>query len=209
MSIFAVGDIHGLYDRLVALIDKLPLKDTDLLVFLGDYIDRGEDSKKVIDFLIRLKKNRNEDLTVFLKGNHEALFLDFLSGKNQDIFFLNGGRKTVESYTVNGSFYLPDDHLNFFKSLLLYYETDDYIFVHAGLKPAVALEYQNEEDLLWIRGDFIFSDYNFGKKVIFGHTPMKSLMPYFDRNKIGIDTGAVYGGFLSAIMLPEETIFTA
>ncbi len=209
MNVFAVGDIHGLYNRLVELINKLPLKDKDLIVFLGDYIDRGEDSKNVIDFLIKLRAERPKDHTIFLKGNHEALFLDYLNGKNEEIFFINGGRKTIESYSVNGRFYLPDEHLMFFKQLLPYYETENYIFVHAGLKPGVSITCQREEDLLWIRGEFIFSDFNFGKRVIFGHTSMKSFMPYFDKNKIGIDTGAVYGGVLTAIMLPEEKIFNA
>lgn len=209
MKIFAIGDIHGLFDRLLDLITKIPLEKDDILVFLGDYIDRGPDSKKVIDYLIKLREKRGGDLTIFLKGNHEIMFLDFLDGKNIDLFYYNGGRKTIESYSIGGEFFLPEEHLKFFKELLPYYETNDYIFVHAGLRPSISIESQKEEDLYWIRGDFIFSDYNFGKKVIFGHTPTKSFLPYFDKYKIGVDTGAVYGGLLTAIMLPDEKIFTA
>lgn len=208
MKIFAVGDIHGLYDRLAELIDIIPINDDDLLIFLGDYIDRGPDSKKVIDFLINLKKDRKEKSTVFLKGNHEIMFLDYIDGKNIELFFYNGGVETIKSYTENGKFFVPDEHIEFYKSLLPLYETESYVFVHGGLRPGVAIDKQTEEDIFWIRGDFIFSDYNFGKKVIFGHTPSKTFLPYFDKYKIGIDTGAVYGGVLSAIMLPDEKIFS-
>ncbi|MCX7990629.1 MAG: serine/threonine protein phosphatase [Proteobacteria bacterium] len=208
MRIFAVGDIHGLCEKLMELINKIPLEDEDLLIFLGDYIDRGDENKKVIDYLIQLKKNRRDGLTVFLKGNHEVMFLDYLQGRNIELFFYNGGRETVKDYTSNGELFIPEDHLDFFKNLLPYYETESYIFVHGGLKPGVSLDNQSEDDLFWIRGDFIFSDYNFGKKIIFGHTPSKTFMPYYDKYKIGIDTGAIYGGTLSAIMLPDEKIFS-
>ncbi len=208
MKIFAVGDIHGLYGKLKDLIEMLPLENKDLLIFLGDYIDRGFENKKVIDFLIDLKKKREEGTTIFLKGNHEKMFLDYIDGKNIELFFYNGGRETVKSYSERGDFFVPEEHLNFFKNLLPYYETESYIFVHAGLKPGISIENQSEDDMCWIRGDFIFSEYNFGKKVIFGHTPSKTFMPYFDKYKVGIDTGAIYGGFLSAIMLPEEKIFS-
>lgn len=101
---------------------------------------------------------------------------------------------------------MPPDHWQFYDTLKLFYETDDYIFVHAGLKPGVALYEQQEEDLLWIRKEFISSDYNFGKRVIFGHTPMRA--PYIRENKIGIDTGAVYGNKLTCVVLPEEKFYS-
>lgn len=207
MHIFAVGDIHGCYDLLQKLMEKIPVRMSDLLVFLGDYIDRGSHSREVVDFLINLEKKREKDKTIFLMGNHEKMFLDYLNGKNEDLFFANGGMKTVKSYTNKGRLYLPPTHLEFFKSLRVYFETDDYFFVHAGVQPGLSLTEQKEEDMLWIRGEFIFSDFRFNKKIVFGHTPSKNFLPYFDSNKIGIDTGAVYGGFLTAIMLPEEEIF--
>lgn len=95
---------------------------------------------------------------------------------------------------------IPADHLRFFESLLSYYETDQYIFVHAGLLPGLPLVAQSADDLQWIRREFIDSDYDFGKRVVFGHTPFSA--PLVAVNKIGIDTGAVYGGKLTCVELP-------
>lgn len=208
MRLYAIGDIHGCYDNLISLLSKLPLTDQDMLIFLGDYIDRGQDSRKVVDFMIELKRNRGDKI-VFLKGNHEKMLLDYLNGKNKELFLLNGGKSTIDQYEKDGVLNIPDAHLDFFYSLKTMYVTEKYVFVHAGLKPGVSIDCQQEDDLLWIRGDFIFSDFDFKKKVIFGHTPMKSHQPFFGDNKIGIDTGAVYGGVLTAIELPEEKIYQA
>nr|HID59061.1 serine/threonine protein phosphatase [Desulfobacterales bacterium] len=207
--IFAIGDIHGCFDKLVALMELIDIDfKCDTLLFLGDYIDRGRDSKRVVEFMISLReKNPN---TIFLKGNHEGMFLDYLNQIDRFTFLYNGGRQTLDSYLRDPNRskegLIPLSHLRFFQSLHLYHETDDYIFVHAGLKEGVRLEDQDEKDLLWIRGDFINSDFDFGKLVIFGHTPFKR--PLVQKNKIGIDTGAVYGNRLTCLELPAMRFYS-
>ena len=212
-DLYAIGDIHGSLESLERLLDQInPDLTRDGLVFVGDYIDRGPRSKGVVDYIIRLKEQAPPGQIICLKGNHEAMFLDFLAGGPGKMFLFNGGLATLEDYWGDDwvaqereSLALPPDHARFFQDLELYYEIPDYIFVHGGLKPGVPLDEQVEDDLLWIRGEFITSEADFGRRVIFGHTPFKQplLMP----NKIGIDTGAVYGNFLTAVKLPGEEFF--
>ncbi len=212
-DLYAIGDIHGSLDSLERLMDKInPDLTRDGLVFMGDYIDRGPRSKGVVDYIIRLKNQAPPGQIICLKGNHEAMFLDYLAGGPGEIFLYNGGLATMENYWGNDwlaqgrdSLTLPPDHAQFYQDLKLYYDIPDYIFVHGGLKPGVSLADQVEDDLLWIRGEFITSEEDFGRRVIFGHTPFKQplLMP----NKIGIDTGAVYGNLLTALKLPGEEFF--
>jgi serine/threonine protein phosphatase 1 len=209
-KIFAIGDIHGCYDRLKALMEKIPIDlSRDALVFIGDYIDRGPHSVEVVDYLIQLK-NRFPDI-IFLKGNHEDMLDKFLNGADRFTYLLNGGQQTLDSYltkSVQSEFFpIPPDHMEFFKSLRLFFETEEFIFVHAGLRPRVPLESQKTEDLLWIRDKFVSSKHDFGKRVIFGHTPLKK--PLVEPNKIGIDTGAVYGNALTCIRLPDLVFFKA
>jgi serine/threonine protein phosphatase 1 len=207
-NLYAIGDIHGSLEALERLMDQInPDLQRDRLLFVGDYIDRGPQSKGVVDYILRLQRQFPAGQIICLKGNHEAMFLDFLQGREKALFLLNGGKATLEDYWGEDwmdaeTLTLPPDHRQFYRDLQLYYETADYIFVHGGLKPGVALADQQEEDLLWIRGEFIASQEDFGRRVIFGHTPFKEplLMP----NKIGIDTGAVYGNFLTALKLPAE-----
>lgn len=209
-KIFAIGDIHGCFDRLQALMEKLPIDFArDTLVFIGDYIDRGPASVEVVDYLIDLKKRVPE--IIFLKGNHEDMLEKYLDGTDRFTYLLNGGQKTLDSYlsrNPQSEFYpIPPAHMEFYRALRLYYETENYIFVHAGLRPRVPLASQETEDLLWIRDKFIYSKYKFGKTVIFGHTPLEK--PLVESNKIGIDTGAVYGNALTCVLLPELEFFSA
>ena len=204
--IFVIGDIHGMKDEMISLIHKLPFDDKDLVIFLGDYIDRGYDSKGVIDFLINFKKIHSN--TVYLMGNHEDMLLSFMNGRfDREIYFFNGGERTLKSYNIPSSEYkyakkyMPQSHLDFLNSLFLYYKTDKYLFVHAGLKPGIPLDRQEKDDLLWIRDEFIYSKKNFGKKVVFGHTVFEE--PLVMDNKIGIDTGLVFGGKLTSLELPK------
>ncbi len=207
---FAIGDIHGCFDKLCALLDKINIDfANDTLIFLGDYIDRGPDSFHVVDYLINMKKKHNK--VVFLKGNHEEMLLNYIAGYDRYLYLTNGGQQTLESYMARpynskiGP--IPAEHLDFFKSLALFYETNEYLFVHAGLKEKVNIEDQETDDLLWIRRSFIKTDYDFGKRVVFGHTPFPD--PLVEPNKIGIDTGAVFGNKLTCVELPAFKFYKA
>jgi serine/threonine protein phosphatase 1 len=205
---FAIGDIHGNLSQLEQLMEEIKPainRSKDTLVFLGDYIDRGPSSKGVVDCILRLR--REFPHVVCLKGNHEAMLLDWLlNGENYDLYLANGGGATIRSYSLEGEFKLPQEHVDFFTSLLLYYETERYIFVHAGMKAGIPLEEQDPHDLIWIRDEFILSPQDFGKTVVFGHTPLQRV--YLTPNKIGIDTGAVYGGKLTCLELPARRFYS-
>lgn len=207
-KMFAIGDIHGCIDKLKALIAIIgadPADDT--LVFMGDYIDRAGGGPDVVDYVLALRDKYYK--VVCLCGNHEYMLLRYLEGADEDMYLGNGGLATLKAYGISPAdsprkrkSKIPPEHLRFFESLLLYYETQDYLFVHAGLKPGVPLEAQTAHDLVWVRQEFIESDNDFGKRVIFGHT--RSGEPIISLNKIGIDTGAVYGGRLTCLELPAE-----
>jgi serine/threonine protein phosphatase 1 len=201
---FIIGDIHGCLDMLEKLMDKIAWSpDNDRLIFLGDYIDRGENPKGVVDYILDL--TRRSSLVECLKGNHEAMLLDFLTGRDRFMFIINGGWKTLESYGMYESSEddsaIPSEHRIFYESLKLYVELEDYYVVHAGFKPGLDMKKQTEDEMLWIRKSFVSSDFDFGKKIIFGHTPFKE--PFIMQNKIGLDTGAVYGNRLTCLQLPE------
>jgi serine/threonine protein phosphatase 1 len=210
-KIFAVGDIHGCLGHLEQLIPMLPIdREQDLLLFIGDYIDRGSYSREVVDYVIHLRDHFCP--CVCLIGNHEQMFLDYLAGREQPNFLYNGGAETLLSYGMGGGRQvttadLPPGHEAFFRSLSYLYETDDYIFVHAGLKPGVPLDRQEPYDLIWIRFEFIRSSFDFGKTVIFCHTPLSRTEPFNGLKKIGIDTGAVYGGRLTCLELPDMKLY--
>lgn len=202
--VIIIGDIHGCLDMLKRLLDKIEWDpNRDHLIFLGDYIDRGENPKGVIDFILALKRCSNH--IECLVGNHEILFLNYLDGKDRELFLLNQGWSTLESYELDkpeeGQSLVPDDHLAFYKTLKSYIQLDGYYVVHAGFRPGVDIKKQSLNDLTWIRDAFIYSDYDFGKKVIFGHTPFQE--PLVIDNKIGLDTGAVFGNKLTCLELPE------
>ncbi len=204
-KLFAVGDIHGCASKLEALLSKLPIRwKEDYLIFLGDYIDRGEDPKRVVEIILELV-NSYPGKVIPLMGNHEWMFLRFLKGIEPEVFLFNGGDKTLRSYTKEGQLTIPEEHMNFFKSLPLFVEMPDYLFVHAGINPRKSLSEQTEMDLLWIRQSFYFYEGKFAKTIVFGHTPFPEILLLEDR--IGIDTGCVYGGKLTALMLPDRVIF--
>ncbi len=209
---------------LAELIAKLPLRPDDRLLFIGDYIDRGPDSFGVVELLVKLAQERS---CTFLLGNHESMFLDFLGWRGEayfggDAFLLNGGDRTLASYGYFDrespepeELELPKEHEGFFRNLQLSHVDGDYLFVHAGIGRDLigetdlqyALRNARIEDLLWDRASAELP-HQLGVTVVYGHTPTHDfgvrLNPPFS---IGIDTGAVYGGRLTAIRLPDETVF--
>jgi serine/threonine protein phosphatase 1 len=201
--LLAVGDIHGCRGLLEELMEKVQPTEDDQVVFLGDYIDRGPDSKGTIEYLIDFGKRFPR--TVFLKGNHEDMFLDYLADRDPLNFLLNGGEKTLESY--GGEEGIPESHRRFLHGLETSFATDEFIFVHAGLRPGIPLEEQDEHDLIWIRGEFIHSEYDWGRTVVFGHTPQQE--PLLTETRIGLDTGAVYGRYLTCCEVEQRRFWHA
>ncbi len=205
---FIIGDIHGCLDMLKRLLDAIPWRPgQDRLVFVGDYIDRGPQAKGVVDCILGLIQ---EDPHVgCLLGNHEAMLLDYLKGIDPDLYLANRGGATLRNYRAEkpaaGGPLIPPEHMSFYESLQPVMELKDHYVVHAGFRPGIAVEDQSLEDMLWIREPFISSDCDFGKKVIFGHTPFPR--PLREANKIGIDTGAVFGNRLTCVELPEERFY--
>jgi serine/threonine protein phosphatase 1 len=222
--IYAVGDIHGRVDLLRQILAMIA---TDLeqhpaprpvYVFLGDYIDRGKWSRETIDELIEHGAHHE---SVFLKGNHELIALNCLSDRTEiDQWLRLGGRETLASYGVapelfaNGkqaagfqsAFHdaLSQQHFRFFRSLQASFACGDFFFVHAGVKPKIELTQQKEKDLLWIRGEFLSSNYDFGKIVVHGHTPTTDIE--VRSNRINIDTGAFATGRLTCLVIEGASL---
>jgi serine/threonine protein phosphatase 1 len=220
--VYAIGDVHGRADLLANLFARI---DADLQarpiphpiqVLLGDYIDRGPDSRQVIDLLIG--RRRSHDL-IPLKGNHEQCALNVLLDPSSLLQWKSiGGLNTVLSYGVtprwNDDFQsisavalaftnnLPEPHRRFLQGLPLSLTCGDFFFVHAGARPGIRLQEQSERDLLWIREDFLLHEEDFGKVVVHGHTP--HLEPEIKPNRINIDTGAYATGRLTCLVLEDE-----
>ncbi len=203
--LLAIGDIHGCLDQLKALIDQVVPTNSDQVVFLGDYVDRGPASAGVIDYLLDF--GENFPASIFLRGNHEQMFTDYLKGHDPTVFLMNGGLKTLSSYQDRGQWPVPSSHRTFLETLIDCYETEDFIFVHAGLRPEIPLSEQNNSDLIWIRQEFISSNYDWGKTVVYGHTPLKE--PLLTGSRMGLDTGCVYGRQLTCCDVQTREIWQA
>lgn len=221
--IYAIGDIHGRLDLLAGMHDRIEADvrqrsaQSKLVVYLGDYVSRGEDSRRVVDRVLEWLPEGFERIT--LKGNHEDLLLRFLGGDldaGRHWFDYDGldalahygvaipDRQARDDATVavlrdRFATALPQSHLNFFRSLPASYQAGDYFFVHGGVRPGVPLAEQSEHDCMWIRKSFLDSDDDHGAVVVHGHSISKA--PVVRHNRIGIDTGAYQSGILTCLVL--------
>lgn len=214
--ILAVSDIHGNNDLLVrALQDAKYDPAVDKLYMLGDYIDRGPESKKTVETVMALQERG----AIVLKGNHEDMLLRSLTPNHMsDIYYnmwmRNGGQHTLISYGGK----IPREHIEWMSNLPSIHVDDNYIFVHAGIVPGIPLDKQDEWNLLWIREDFLLF-YQGEKTVVFGHTPIKYLqcivsnskdsLIYCDTNMIGIDTGAAFDGPVTVVDIEKRLAYPA
>jgi len=222
--IYAIGDVHGRADLLDALLRRI---DADLKrrpiaqstqIFLGDYIDRGPHSRQVIDLLIA---RRRQHRALFLMGNHELCVLEALSERSIVPGWMEmGGASTLVSYGVTPSRRpdpiadrevaiafaeaMPESHRKFIESLALAFTCGDFFFTHAGVRPGIPLRRQDQQDLLWIREDFLLHEDDFGKIIVHGHSP--TMQPDIRPNRINIDTGAYATGRLTCLVLESSEI---
>lgn len=224
IRIYAIGDIHGRADLLEKLLFQIEVDgnrhpaDHSLMVFLGDYVDRGPDSRKVLDILVECSGSRE---AVFLKGNHESFIPRFLHDPSSvKDWRLLGGLETLSSYGLTPSINpsareqeilaiefgksFPARHLNFLETLDLSFCCGDFYFVHAGIRPGIPIARQREEDLLWIRDDFLSWEKPFEKFIVHGHTPVRA--PDIRSNRANIDTGAFATGRLTCLAIEGSSI---
>lgn len=220
MRTLVISDIHGCYDLLAAVLKKAHYNtNTDKLVLIGDYIDRGPDSKKVLDLVMSLA----QDGAIVLAGNHEEMLISaYRNPDNITPWLMNGAASTLESFGIKeisseGICRIPRKYFDFISSLPLFYEDKDYVFVHAGLDPDLQqADLTNKYALLWLRDDWLRCKYNGNKTVIFGHSPTFTIfnhnkaVPWISGKKVCIDTGAVYpqyGGHLTCLELPGMSTY--
>lgn len=214
-KIFAVGDVHGCFKKLETLLGRLPIDaERDVLVFLGDYLNRGPESKQVVDLLLKVQRRIRR--CVFLLGNHEHFMLEYARTGDPDLLRIIrplGVEPTLTSYgaesirSLRDLSFLPNQHRAFLADLLPYYRLAPYLFIHAGVIPGEDLESCALDRLLTVRDPFLTSEAPMDAIVVFGHTPFET--PFVTRDKIGIDTGAVYGNLLTAVELPRLRFYHA
>jgi serine/threonine protein phosphatase 1 len=204
---YVIGDIHGALQKLLTLIQRCeehvagrPMK----LVFLGDYIDRGPESEGVVRLLIDLR-SKMPNQVIALRGNHEATALAIVDGEIPVIHWLSqGGAATLRSYGIEDANALPRAHLDWMRSLPLTLDDGRRFFVHAGIAPEKPLDAQQERDLLWIREPFLSDARDYGRLIVHGHTPLFGNSPELRSNRLNLDTGAGYGGPLTAAVFAED-----
>ncbi len=216
--VYAIGDIHGCAEQLAALHTKIaddlaerPI-GAPLLVHIGDYVDRGPDTAGVLACLAAGDPIPGV-ATVNLLGNHENTMLEALSGERAAAtdWLFAGGRPSLQSYGVDPDSpreswpaSIPPSHIAFLRGLRLMYREGGYAFVHGGVRPGVPLDQQARDDMLRMRQPFLYSEIDFGAIVVHGHTPVKHAV--VRHNRIAIDTGAVFGGPLTCLVLEGESL---
>ncbi|MEO8715045.1 MAG: metallophosphoesterase family protein [Acetobacteraceae bacterium] len=216
--VYAIGDIHGCLSQLTALYAMItadlaarPIA-APLLLHIGDYVDRGPDTAGVIE-LLRHGPPIQGLPTVNLRGNHEQTMIEALAGERAagTDWLFHGGKPALLSYGLDPDgpraawrAAVPDSHMAFLHGLTLMHREGGYVFAHAGIRPGVRLEDQTQDDLLRIRQPFLFTERDFGVVVVHGHTPTKA--PVIRANRIGIDTGAVFGGGLTCLVLEDASL---
>lgn len=213
---YVIGDVHGCLTKLTTLV-KLCRADAGKhparFIFLGDYIDRGPDSRGVVEYLMALQKDQPDD-AICLMGNHEDMLLAAVDAPDwEENWLRNGGIQTLQSYGAATVATIPQDHIDWIRNLPKFHDDELRFFVHAGVHPDRPLEEQDEHDLLWIREPFLSSTKDFGSLVVHGHTSLASGMPDIRFNRLNLDTAAVYGGPLTAALFskrltePEQFFF--
>ncbi|MDP4127457.1 MAG: metallophosphoesterase family protein [Bacillota bacterium] len=210
MKTFVIGDIHGCFEQFQKLLEVInPDLSIDRLIMLGDYIDRGPNSYLTLQKVSNLQKEFGDHHVVLLRGNHEQMALDYLHNPNyRSHWRWNGGDATLADFQKHG-----DDLANyegFLQGLRFYFEDDHFVYVHGGIRQGIRLSQQKASDLLWLREEFFLNPVSEKKPVIFGHTPTRMITgawkPFIHQNRIGLDTGCIYGGFLSAAVIEEGVI---
>ena len=203
---YAIGDIHGCLNKLLDLVKRCQLdggKQPAKFVFLGDYIDRGADSRGVVEFLINLQ-SQQPDLIVCLAGNHEELALAALYAGEYENWLRNGGDETLRSYGIGSVADLPPHHIGWLSTLVDQHDDGRRLFVHAGINPLRPLDQQDDHDLRWIREPFLSDDRDYGRLIVHGHTPLQTGIPDQRHNRLNLDTGAVFGRPLTAAVFTNE-----
>lgn len=220
LRVYAIGDVHGCLTQLKQVhqwidadLGENPIADWKI-IHVGDYVDRGEESRGVIDYLI--ERQAVDHRNVCLKGNHDLMFRAGITGDKRltEIWLRNGAETTLASYDLSIDDFMarhtdrrgfedaiPRDHIEFIDNLDYSVRLGDYLFVHAGVNPRRSLDDQHPDDMLWIRDRFIESCMEYDAVVVHGHTPSRKID--VRPNRVGIDTGAVYGGLMSCLVLDD------
>ncbi|HLW90323.1 MAG TPA: metallophosphoesterase family protein [Roseiarcus sp.] len=204
---YAIGDVHGCANLLIELLDRIcdvhPKSSSTKLIFLGDLVDRGPNSAEVIAIVRALEELMPAGAVDCLMGNHERMMIDWLND-GDELWLINGGHETMASFGFDkGAPNIPGDVMGWLERRPTWREDALRIYVHAGLRPGVPVDKQRDRDRLWIREGFLDVDYDFGKHVIHGHTP-SLIGPERRPFRTNIDTGAVYGGALTAAVLDDR-----